>query len=336
MYNLAMRSKEKDRKTLFNNVAGKMGLNTAIIEKDFWVCLILDYLFNKCEWKGNLTFKGGTSLSKCFNMIHRFSEDIDLILDWRVLGYSTEEVWQKFPSISKQDNFNKSINNKTKDFLETEFIPKVKKDLSDYLKQEIKIEMNKDEVAIDFFYPKMFATSYILPVIKLEIGALAAWSPSNKMRIESYARQYYPKIFKLAETEVLTAAIERTFWEKATILHHEANRPENLLIPLRYSRHYYDLYCIAISHIKGKIFGNLELLSDVVEFKSKFYPRTWAKYEEAKIGTLKLIPPKYRFKELEEDYKNMLEMMFYHAEAPSFELIIDEIKKLEEEINGLK
>lgn len=50
MYNLAMRSKEKDRKTLFSNVADKMGLNTAIIEKDFWVCLILDYLFNKCEW----------------------------------------------------------------------------------------------------------------------------------------------------------------------------------------------------------------------------------------------------------------------------------------------
>lgn len=336
MYNLAMRSKEKDRKTLFSNVADKMGLNTAIIEKDFWVCLILDYLFNKCEWKGNLTFKGGTSLSKCFNMIHRFSEDIDLILDWRVLGYSTEEVWQDFPSINKQNNFNKAINNKTKDFLETEFIPKVKKDLSDYLKQEIKIEINKDEVAIDFFYPKIFTTSYILPVIKLEIGALAAWSPANEMRIKSYAVQFYPEIFKLAETKVLTAAVERTFWEKATILHHEANRPENSPLPLRYSRHYYDLYCIAISDIKGKIFGNLELLSDVVEFKSKFYPRAWAKYEEAKIGTLKLVPPKYRFKELKKDYENMLEMMFYHAKVPSFELIIDEIKKLEEEINGLK
>lgn len=136
-------------------------------------------------------------------MIHRFPEDIDLILDWRVLGYSTEEVWQDFPSINKQNNFNKAINNKTKDFLETEFIPKIKKDLSDYLKQEIKIEINKDEVAIDFFYPKIFTTSYILPVIKLEIGALAVWSSANEMRIKSYAVQFYPEIFKLAETKVL-------------------------------------------------------------------------------------------------------------------------------------
>ena len=96
---------DEERHDIFNEVANRRNTIPIVIEKDFWVCLILDYLFNKCEWKGNLTFKGGTSLSKCFNMIHRFSEDIDLILDWRVLGYSTEEVWQDFPSINKQNNF---------------------------------------------------------------------------------------------------------------------------------------------------------------------------------------------------------------------------------------
>ena len=77
----------RDREALFRNTAAKMGMSEAIIEKDFWVCYMLDYLFHRCAWKSNLAFKGGTSLSKAYGLIERFSEDIDLILDWRVLGY---------------------------------------------------------------------------------------------------------------------------------------------------------------------------------------------------------------------------------------------------------
>ena len=84
MYSIA-RLPEDERRILFRNTAQKMGLNEAIIEKDFWVCLTLDYLFHRCKWKDIFTFKGGTSLSKCYNLITRFSEDIDLILDWRLL-----------------------------------------------------------------------------------------------------------------------------------------------------------------------------------------------------------------------------------------------------------
>lgn len=86
---------EIERQELFRNTADKIGLNDAIVEKDFWVCFMLDYLFHRCPWKNNFAFKGGTSLSKAFNLISRFSEDIDLILDWRVLGYSKEEPWEK-------------------------------------------------------------------------------------------------------------------------------------------------------------------------------------------------------------------------------------------------
>ena len=88
MRNVA-RLPESDRRELFRNTADKMGLNDAIVEKDFWVCFTLDYLFHRCPWKETITFKGGTSLSKAFNLISRFSEDIDLILDWRVLGYGS-------------------------------------------------------------------------------------------------------------------------------------------------------------------------------------------------------------------------------------------------------
>lgn len=100
---------DDDRRELFRNTADKMGLNDAIVEKDFWVCFTLDYLFHRCPWKDSITFKGGTSLSKAFNLISRFSEDIDLILDRRVLGYGKLEPWEK-RSNTKQDAFNKEAN----------------------------------------------------------------------------------------------------------------------------------------------------------------------------------------------------------------------------------
>ncbi|MBX3180319.1 MAG: nucleotidyl transferase AbiEii/AbiGii toxin family protein [Candidatus Hydrogenedentes bacterium] len=79
------------RRDLFQETAAEMGVHPAIAEKDFWVCWILDYLFTECAWKDRLAFKGGTSLCKAFGLIERFSEDIDLVLDWRVLGYSEDE-----------------------------------------------------------------------------------------------------------------------------------------------------------------------------------------------------------------------------------------------------
>lgn len=101
-----------DRRELFRNTADKMGLNDAIVEKDFWVCYTLDYLFHSSPWKDAITFKGGTSLSKGFNLISRFSEDIDLILDWRVLGYGAVEPWEE-RSNTKQDAFNNPVNDKS-------------------------------------------------------------------------------------------------------------------------------------------------------------------------------------------------------------------------------
>lgn len=100
---------DDDRRELFRNTADKMGLNDAIVEKDFWVCFTLDYLFHRCPWKDSITFKGGTSLSKAFNLISRFSEDIDLILDWRVLGYGILEPGKNAPIQNKMHLIKKLI-----------------------------------------------------------------------------------------------------------------------------------------------------------------------------------------------------------------------------------
>jgi predicted nucleotidyltransferase component of viral defense system len=105
MRNFAKRP-EQERREVFRATAQSLQVHEAIIEKDFWVCWILDYIFRSSPWKDKLAFKGGTSLSKAYHVVERFSEDIDLILDWRMLGYSADEPWQE-RSATKQSAFTK-------------------------------------------------------------------------------------------------------------------------------------------------------------------------------------------------------------------------------------
>lgn len=326
--------KENDRKALFQNTAAKMGLTNAIIEKDFWVCFMLDYLFHRCEWKSNIAFKGGTSLSKAYGLIERFSEDIDLILDWRVIGYSVDEPWQD-RSYTKQDLFNKEANRRTEDFLKNHFVPAVTKDLKE-LNATVDCYIDgSDPQTVVFAYNRSFDDNSILPVIRLEIGALAAWTPAEPKSITPYAAVQYHKLFAEPSTEILTVLPKRTFWEKVTILHREAYRPENKPFPSRYSRHYYDLYCMMNSFVKAEALADTELLTKVVELKDKFYRCPWARYDEAKVGTMKLMPPERNLLVLHDDYEHMQNMIF--GKKPDFDSILQSMQALENEINnGLK
>ena len=152
MRNVA-RLPDSDRGELFRNTADKMGLNDAIVEKDFWVCFTLDHLFHRCLWKDAITFKGGTSLSKAFNLISRFSEDIDLILDWRVLGYGKDEPWEK-RSNTKQNAFNKEANARAEVFLAEQFCPTVQAEVSRELGCEANTYIDEtDKQTVIFAYP---------------------------------------------------------------------------------------------------------------------------------------------------------------------------------------
>ncbi|MCL2105937.1 MAG: nucleotidyl transferase AbiEii/AbiGii toxin family protein [Oscillospiraceae bacterium] len=321
------------RRDLFTNTASKMGMTIAIIEKDFWVCWTLDYLFNRCPWKKHLAFKGGTSLSKAYGLIERFSEDIDLILDWRVLGYRENEPWEP-RSNTKQDRFNKEANERAERFLREEFVLAVQADLAAELAVDIQIEPDPDDgQTVLFTYPQEFQDRTILQVIRLEIGALATWTPAAPRLIKSYAAEQYPHLFQEPETSVLTVLPERTFWEKVTILHREAFRPDNSRMPERYSRHYYDLYCMASSWVMDSAFADLDLLARVVAFKEKFYRSPWAEYNLAKPGTMRLMPPRRSMELLRADYTHMQAMIF--GDKPTFEAMMGGIAVLEAEINQL-
>lgn len=319
-----------DLRVLILNTAAKMGISEAVIEKDYWVSYVLDYLFSQNKWKDVFTFKGGTSLSKCFGLIERFSEDIDLILDWRLLGYAKDEPWEK-RSKTKQDKFNKEINEKTEAFLKYVFLKALEQDFNELLKSDFRFYIDEeDPQSIQFEYPRIFSSDYLTQSVKLEIGSLAAWTPAVEAQIEPIIAQAYPNVFK-EKAGIRTVSPERTFWEKATILHHEANRPMDSNMPHRYARHYYDIYKMANSPVKKMALSDRELLKKVVEFKNKFYPRAWAKYEDAAEGKLRLVPDEYRFREIEEDYEAMKEMIY--GNYPSFNELMSIIEQLEIEIN---
>lgn len=316
------------RKAIFMDVANKAGLAPYIVEKDFWVSWALGKIFANEELKQILCFKGGTSLSKAYGIIERFSEDIDLILNLSVVLMPDETLNQT--SNTKQAAFNEQIEERASTFI----TGKLKTMIDAALDNICKVETNPDDThVLHIVFPRLFDYGYIQPNIKLEIGPLALWNPNAEHTITSFVSKMLPEL-EIQDPVVPTVKAERTFWEKTTILHHEANRPEDATpIQPRYSRHYYDVFKLGHTEIKDLAFANLELLKEVVDFKKQFYPRGWAKYDEAKPGTMKLLPPKHSLDILIADYKNMKNMIY--GDMPSWEEIIAFLTELETAINNL-
>lgn len=285
----------KDRTELFQATAISMGMQPNVIEKDFWVCFMFDHLFHDCRYKNAFVFKGGTSLSKSYHVIERFSEDIDLILDWRKIINDEVNPWEE-RSKTKQDIFNKQINSEAAKFYKEELIP------------QLNIEMRE----------------------KLGDGEWISVDTGDEMVVNFY----YPDIFSQKETSVLTIDVERTFWEKLTILHKIANFPEGKPLPARYARHLYDVYNMGNSWVKERAFKRKELLEKDVAFKQKFYYAKGAHYETATLENIMLVPGERIHKELEDDYQAMRNMIY--GNIPEFKDILVFLEKLQEEIHGLE
>ena len=331
------KSSNIDREVLFGNAADRAGIsNPAIVEKDFWVSFTLDYLFHKSPWPKSFIFKGGTSLSKAYHVIERFSEDIDLIMDWRLLGYGIREPWEE-RSKTQQDKFNKKAVTDASEFLTTIFAPQMEKDIGNMIGQETSVRMDpddKEQCTVNFFYPHVFNTDYLRQEIRLEIGPLAEWVPSHPVAITSTVAEQFPKAFQQVDTVVPTVDVERTFWEKVTILHKTAASYNQKGIPSRYARHYYDLYQMNHSEVKERAFNRKELLEQDVRFKLKFYYAKNASYETAQLGTIRLVPDSDAIEDLSVDYDHMKDMIY--GDKPSFDEIMETIASLEKEINSLK
>ena len=256
---------------------------------------MLDHLFHDCKYKNAFAFKGGTSLSKSYHVIERFSEDIDLILDWRKIMNDEVNPWEE-RSKTKQDLFNKQINSEAAKFYKEELIPQ--------LNSEMKEKLGDGE-----------------------------WMPSHETIVTPFAAEKYPDIFSQKDTSVLTIDVERTFWEKLTILHKIANFPEGKPLPARYARHLYDVYNMGNSWVKERAFKRKELLEKDVVFKQKFYYVKGAHYETATLSSIELLPKEAVLNALKEDYQAMRNMIY--GNIPEFEEILEFLEKLQEEVHGL-
>lgn len=321
---------EEELQLVIHNTADRLNLSEAIVEKDLWVCILLDYLFKDFKYKDNIVFKGGTSLSKVYHLIERFSEDIDLALDWKVLGYLQDEPYQT-RSNAGQQKFNYLINEKTAIFLKEKMLPLLKQDFKRLLKDrnfDYYID-ETDKLTICFDYPKYYRNKSILQVIRLEIGTLADPIPAEQREIKTYIAETYPSVFN-EKIRVTVVDSLRSFFEKLTILHREANRT-NGNYPTRYSRHFYDVYKMLQTNLRDRSHTELNLLKSVVEFKKKFYSSNFAKYDDIYKGKLKLVPKQEGLTIFSDDFDKMKAMLF--GDSISFDVIIDELKKYEKDIN---
>jgi len=340
MYDFIKLDKE-ERSQAFRIASERLGYPAYVIEKDFWVTYILDTLFNRVKHKHRILFKGGTSLSKCYKLIDRFSEDIDLSLHMADLGFDGD----KAPHIVAQKE-SKSAAKRAVESLKVageEFLKntiqvllenKITEDMVIGEEWQLVLDDNNAENLL-FYYPKSleddeYGNRYVKPVVLIETGTKSEHLPMEEVEINTLLEDAITDIKSKAVVKVLSP--KRTFWEKVTLLHAENNIDRVERVKERLSRHLYDIVMLSRSSIGLEAIKDLSLLDTVARHKSFYYRSKMAKYDEAKVGTLKIVPKDDILNAFRTDYEKMRSM--FAGEVLEFDVIIEELQALEDTINN--
>ncbi len=330
----------EQRKSIFLETGNAIGLDVHLVEKDFWVCWTLKQLFTIPELKGHLIFKGGTTLSKVYGIINRFSEDIDLTIERTAFDFADNP--EAATSKKKREQViremmkacSRFICGKLRNLLFKQIESQLGKPQKDSWWDITIYQNDSDRQTLQFHYPVVGKNSEYNPsAVRLEFGSKSDIWPVKTAKVISYAAEQFPHAFNNPEGEVIALCATRTFWEKATILHQVAHWPKNKPLLHRYSRHYYDMAMLADSKFCNEALKDLDLLSRVVEHKIMYFRCGWADYGTAMPDTFKLIPSSLILAELEKDYKLMEPMIF--GNLPKFVDIIKKLTELEQKINAL-
>jgi hypothetical protein len=328
----------QQRRELFQETAARRNLAAPLVEKDFWVCWTLLQLFTIPSLRGHIVFKGGTSLSKVFGAIQRFSEDIDLIIDYEMLGFSGDRQPSKTGSRSKHIALLKEMLESCSRYIEGPFLDELRTRYTSILGPdgwELRTRRMADGSAVvEYVYPAAFdeRIDYVAPHVLLEPGTHAEFIPKGEYDIRAFAAEEFPQLFTQPTARLQAITAERTFWEKATILHAEHHRPLDKSMPGRHSRHYYDLTMLAGTDICRRAIADVGLRERVVRHKTEFYYSQWARYDLAVPGSIRLVPRQERIAQLERDYENMKVMLF--GTAPPFQAILRTLSALEADLNA--
>ena len=330
-----------ERAVFLREAATRLNLLPVIVEKDFWVCWMLRQIFQSSQTGTHLVFKGGTSLSKVFDAIQRFSEDIDLSVAPSFLGWEESQL-DDAPSPTQRRKLLEKLEASCAAKVQGDFLRELETGVKTVLGEKsgrepwIRYQLDpatKSPVLL-FDYPSALPPGggYIQPFVKMEFGSLTDQRPTGVHSIKPMLAKEIPANFEDFQAEVVALEVERTFWEKATILHAEYHRPPNQPIRERFARHYADVASLWQHPARTQALRRLDLLERVINHKRRFFASSWANYETAKPGSMRLRPPRQRETELTQDYVQM-ESMFL-TPPPTFTEVLRVLGQAEREING--
>jgi hypothetical protein len=297
------------------------------------VCWLLGLLFGS-EFASSLVFKGGTSLSKVFGIIERFSEDIDLSLSPEFL-----KLPEAGPSRTQANKWMTKAEAACTQAVKTQIAPALESAAEAVLGKrdggwfEFMKDATTNSPVLLFHYPSSQPSGfdYLKRAVKLEFGSLTDQQPVGRHPVRPWAADVLPVAFPDWQCEVVVLEVERSFWEKATILHTEYHRPAEKPTSDRLSRHYADTAALAMHPTASRAIDQPDLRNRVVAWKGQFFGSSWASYDLAKPGTFRLVPPPARLSALRRDYRSMRDM--YLSEPAPFDDVLAILGDLERRIN---
>lgn len=324
-------SKER-RIEILNQATELTGLPAIAIEKDWWVTLCLNASFS-LPYSEHIVFKGGTSLSKGWDLIERFSEDIDLAIDRKFFGFEGDISKTQIKKLRKQSC----------EFISTEFLKGLIKTLTDWgaIKQcelfaQPVNDSDKDPQVIEIHYDSVVDTSEYLPQrVLIEVSSRSLMEPTEKREINSILSLNFPKLDFATDAFVIPTVLpQRTFLEKIFLLHEEfSQEPEKIRID-RLSRHLYDLVRLMDTEHGIAALKDKELYNNIIVHREKFNPLRGIDYSNHTPDKIKIIPPDTAIKDYENDYTEMTKFMIY-GEALPFDGLIKRISELQTRTNGI-
>ena len=323
----------EDRKEILQTAAAELGQQATVLEKDVWVCWALQTLFSMPD-AHPMAFKGGTSLSKIYGVIDRFSEDVDVTLDYKAFadGFDPFEPGASKAAIKR---FSERLKGYVQEYANETVAPYIDTQLQLFPNSaDHSIEVSGDGEKIWVHYPSAVESDdeYMKSSILIELGGRNVIDPNERHTVAPDISELVTGL-DLPSGEVVVLSSGRTFWEKATLIHVECNRKELKADAHRLSRHWYDLRMLA-RHTSGQAaINNRELFEDVVNHKKVFFNASYANYDACLTGELYLIPEKELINELRTDYEKMLSAGMLYGEPPSFDEIMIDIREVERAIN---
>ena len=316
---------KQDKKDILNAVSGDLGMLPDVAEKDVWVCFALEALFSIPN-RRPMAFKGGTSLSKVYGLIKRFSEDIDVSVNF--LDDYPGQI-----SKTRANTYREEIENNLQQYKSKVIIPALEAAASRF---DLSIEPGDTDWEVHVNYKSVLESNkdYIKTRVKIELSGRNETEPSSKHLIKPYlASELSDLEFPTAKVDTLAA--ERTFWEKITLIHAVINAGEIADSAHRMSRHWSDLTLIMKSEIGEKALKDKDLCNRVVNHKDKFWRDGAARYDDCRNKLFKLVPQGNALKTLKTDYDAMLGSgMFLNDNPPPFSTIMADIKTLETLLNS--